>query len=131
MEITEQIEKFHEFFEVVYGEQLRAAVSKGEKFLIVNFSDLSRFNIELAEELLETPEDVLRACEIAIEQFDFPDVKNFKLRFKNLPKSQEIMIRDIRAVHLSKLIQISGILMSFSIFRRIGRMVLSHKKQGY
>ncbi|MGV8086644.1 MAG: minichromosome maintenance protein MCM [Candidatus Woesearchaeota archaeon] len=110
MEITEQIEKFHEFFEVVYGEQLHAAVSKGEKFLIVNFSDLSRFNIELAEELLETPEDVLRACEIAIEQFDFPDVKNFKLRFKNLPKSQEIMIRDIRAIHLSKLIQLSGII---------------------
>ncbi len=110
MEITEQIEKFHEFFEVVYGEQLRAAVSKGEKFLIINFSDLSRFNIELAEQLLETPEDVLRACEIAIEQFDFPDVKNFKLRFKNLPKSQEIMIRDIRAIHLSKLIQLSGII---------------------
>jgi replicative DNA helicase Mcm len=110
MEITEQIEKFHEFFEIVYGEQLRAAVSKGEKFLVVNFSDLSRFNIELAEQLLETPEDVLRACEIAIEQFDFPDVKNFKLRFKNLPKSQEIMIRDIRAVHLSKLIQLSGII---------------------
>ena len=110
MEITEQIEKFHEFFEVVYGEQLRAAVSKGERFLIINFSDLSRFNIELAEELLETPEDVLRACEIAIEQFDFPDIKNFKLRFKNLPKSQEIMIRDIRAIHLSKLIQISGII---------------------
>ena len=110
MEITEQIEKFHEFFEVVYGEQLHTAVAKGEKFLTVNFSDLSKYNLDLAQDLLENPEDVLRACEISIEQFDFPGVKEFKLRFRNLPKSQEVMIRDIRAVHLSKLIQITGII---------------------
>ncbi|MGV8141837.1 MAG: minichromosome maintenance protein MCM [Candidatus Woesearchaeota archaeon] len=109
MEITEQIEKFHEFFDVVYREQLHGNVSKGEKFVVVNFSDLSRFNLELAQELLENPEDVLRACEIAIEQFDFPNAKEFKIRFRNLPKSQEIMIRDIRSSHLTKFIQIVGI----------------------
>ena len=88
MEITEQIEKFHEFFEVVYGEQLHAAISKGEKALVVNFSDLSKFNLDLAQELIESPEDVLHACKISIEQFEFPGSKEFKVRFKNLPKSQ-------------------------------------------
>jgi replicative DNA helicase Mcm len=109
MEITEQIEKFHEFFDVVYREQLHSAISKGEKFLVVNFSDLSRYNLELAQELLENPEDVLRACEISVEQFDFPGAKEFRIRFRNLPKSQEIMIRDIRSTHLTKFIQIIGI----------------------
>ena len=109
MEITEQIEKFHEFFDVVYGEQLHAAISKGDKFLIVNFSELSKYNLELAQELIENPEDVLRACEIAIEQFDFPGNREFKIRFRNLPKSQEVMIRDIRSTHLAKFIQILGI----------------------
>jgi len=109
MEITEQIEKFHEFFEVVYSEPLHAAISKGEKFLVVNFSDLSKYNLELAQELIESPEDVLRACEISIEQFDFPNSKEFKIRFRNLPKSQEIMIRNIRSTHLGKFIQIVGI----------------------
>jgi replicative DNA helicase Mcm len=110
MEITEQIEKFHEFFEIVYSEQLHTAISKGEKQLVVNFSDLSKYNLELAQDVLENPEDVVRASEIAIEQFDFPGSKEFKIRFKNLPKTQEIMIRDIRAIHLSRLIQISGII---------------------
>lgn len=109
MEITEQIERFHEFFEVVYGEQLHAAISKGEKFLVINFSDLSKFNLDLAQELIEIPEDVLHACKIAIEQFDFPGSKEFRVRFRNLPKSQEVMIRDIRSTHLSKFIQILGI----------------------
>jgi replicative DNA helicase Mcm len=109
MEITEQIEKFHEFFEVVYGEQLRAAISKGIKSLVVSFSDLSKFNLELAQELIDNPEDVLRACEIAIEQFDFPGAKEFRIRFRGLPKSQEVLIRDIRSTHLSKFIQITGV----------------------
>jgi replicative DNA helicase Mcm len=109
MEITEQIEKFHEFFDIVYSEQLHGAVSRGEKFLVINFSDLSKFNLELAQDLLENPEDVLRACEISIEQFDFPNAKEFKVRFRNLPKSQEVLIRDIRSIHLSKLIQVMGI----------------------
>jgi len=110
MEITEQIEKFHEFFELVYSEPLHAAISKGEKFLTVNFSDLGKYNLELAQDILENPEDVLRACEIAIEQFDFPGCKEFRVRFKQLPKTQEIMIRDIRSAHLSKFIQLSGII---------------------
>ena len=110
MEITEQIEKFHEFFEVVYIEPLHAAISKGEKFLVVNFSDLSKYNLELAQELIENPEDVLRACEISIEQFDFPNSKEFRIRFRNLPKSQEIAIRNIRSTHLGKFIQIIGLI---------------------
>ncbi|MGV8171279.1 MAG: minichromosome maintenance protein MCM [Candidatus Woesearchaeota archaeon] len=109
MEITEQIEKFHEFFDVVYKEQLHTAISKGEKSITVNFSDLSKYNIELAQELIENPEDVLRACELAIEQFDFPNAKEFRARFRNLPKSQEVAIRDIRASHLTQFIQITGI----------------------
>jgi len=110
MEITEQIDKFHEFFDIVYSEQLHSAISKGEKFLTVNFSDLGKYNLELAQDILENPEDTLRACEIAIEQFDFPGSKEFRVRFKQLPKTQEIMIRNIRSAHLSKLIQISGII---------------------
>ena len=110
MDITEQIEKFHEFFNLVYHEQLHSAISKGEKSLSVNFSDLGMFNLELAQEVLENPEDSIRGCEIAIEQFDFPGAKEFKIRFRNLPKTQEVMIRDIRSTHLQKFIQISGII---------------------
>ncbi|HEY9703879.1 MAG TPA: minichromosome maintenance protein MCM, partial [Allocoleopsis sp.] len=83
--------------------------SKGEKSISINFSDLTRFNVELAQDLLENPEDSIRGCEIAIEQFDFPGAKEFKVRFRNLPKTQEVMIRDIRSTHLQKFIQVIGI----------------------
>ena len=110
MDISEQIEKFHEFFNLIYKKELHEAISKGEKFLIVNFSDLGKFNIDLAQEIIENPEDTVKAAEIAIEQFDFQNVKNFKLRFKNLPKTQQNKIRDIRSTHLRKFIQVSGII---------------------
>ncbi|MFA5796728.1 MAG: minichromosome maintenance protein MCM [Candidatus Woesearchaeota archaeon] len=110
MEITEQIEKFHEFFELSYKDALHEAISKGERHLAINFSDLARFNLELAQELLENPEDTLKAGEIAIEKFDFPDVKDFRLRFRNLPKTQQYAIRNIRSIHLNKCIQLMGII---------------------
>lgn len=109
MDITEQIDKFQEFFELIYNNQLHEAVSKGQRFLIINFSDLTRFNIELAQDIIENPEDSIRAGELAIERFDF-NVKDFKIRFKNLPKTQQVMVRDIRSTHLGRFIQIMGII---------------------
>ena len=109
MEITEQIEKFHEFFDLVYKEQLHQAISKKEKFLVIDFIELNKYNTYLSKELLENPKDILRISEIAIEQFDFPGCNEFRIRFKNLPKTQEILIRDIRSKHYNKFIQLVGI----------------------
>ena len=110
MEITEQIDKFHEFFDMIYRNQLHEAVSKGDKSLTINFSDLSKFSLDLAQEIIENPEDTVKAGEIAIEKFDFQNIKDFRLRIKNLPKTQQVMIRDIRSTHLSRMIQVSGII---------------------
>ncbi len=110
MEITEQIEKFHEFFDLMYRNQLHESIAKGNKFLVVNFADLSRFNLDLAQDILENPEDTIRAAEISLEKFDFQNIKEFRIRFRNLPKTQHVMIRDIRSTHLGKFIQIQGII---------------------
>ncbi len=110
MEITEQIEKFYEFFELSYKNPLHEAIAKGEKHLTVNFSDLGKFNLELAQELIENPEDTIKAGEIAIERFDFQNAKEFRLRFRNLPKTQQYAVRNIRSNHLNKFVQIMGII---------------------
>jgi len=109
MDVTEQIEKFHEFFDLIYKKQLHQAMSKGEKSISVNFSELSKFNLDLAQEIIENPEDTIRAAEISIEQFGF-DIKDFKVRIRNLPKTQQEMIRNIRSAHLNKFIQVTGII---------------------
>jgi len=110
MEITEQIDKFHEFFDLIYKNQLHEAISKGEKHLTVNFSDLSKFNLDLAQDIIDNPEDTIRAGEISLEKFDFQNSKDFRVRFRNLPKTQQSMVRDIRSVHLGKFIQVLGII---------------------
>ncbi|MBD3204574.1 AAA domain-containing protein [Candidatus Woesearchaeota archaeon] len=110
MDATTIIRKFHDFLDKHCYKDLAERVRQGKFFLIISFNDLSKFDPSLADELLENPEEVIRAGELAVEQFDFDkEIKNFKLRFSELPETQEIMIRNIRSIHLEKLICIKGI----------------------
>ena len=110
MNANEQIKKFHEFVEQHYYAPLLEAVRKGQTFLPVDFSDLMRFDSALAEELLEQPDEVLAAAELAVKEFDLPsEVKKFFFRFYNLPENQRIMIRDIRSKHLRKFLWTNGV----------------------
>ena len=109
MDALEQIRKFEDFLEKRYKKQLLKAVSKGERFLLVSFAKLSKFDPGLADELLERPEEVFKAAELALESFDLPDeFKKFRIRFNELPKSQHLMIRNIRSKDIGKFIHIEG-----------------------
>ena len=93
-----------------YYAELVEQARKVHKWLHIDFSALSRFDPDIADALLEMPEEVLKAAEMAIEQFDVPgDVKGFTVRFVNLPESSRIMIRNVRAVHLNKFLFLEGI----------------------
>jgi len=110
MEVTEQLKKFLEFFNSYYQADLLEKVRKGDKFLNVDFANLSIFDPELANLVLDNPEELIKAAEISIEQLELPgDVKGFKIRFENLPESQHMMIREIRSKHLGKFLWFDGI----------------------
>ena len=113
IDATELIQKLHDFFQQNYYAELVEQARKGNKWLITDFANLSKFDPDIADALLEMPEEVLKAAEIAIEQFDVPGgkdvVKNFTVRFINLPESSSIMIRNIRSVNLEKFLVIDGI----------------------
>jgi len=110
MNADEQIKKFGEFLEKNYYDLLVNNIRKGNKFLVVNFAELSKFDPSLAELLLEQPEEAIKAAELSIEGFDIEgDLKNVKIRFSNLPESQDIDIRNIRSSHITKLIITEGI----------------------
>ncbi|MBR9700001.1 minichromosome maintenance protein MCM [Candidatus Woesearchaeota archaeon] len=109
MEVQDQIQKFSEFIDGSCKEQLIERIKKDEKFLLIDFSELIKFEPDLAEEILEQPEETIKAAEIAIEQFDtLGEVRGFKARFFNLPEGHKIMIRNIRARHLNKILFIEG-----------------------
>ncbi|MBU1973892.1 MAG: ATP-binding protein [Nanoarchaeota archaeon] len=110
MDVDEQIKIFRDFIEQNYYPQLLETVRKGHSFIVLDFSELIKFNSEISEELLENPEELLKAAELAIKEFDLPKkLTKFTVRLKNLPESQTIMISEIRSKNLTKLITVEGI----------------------
>ncbi|MEK6916307.1 MAG: AAA family ATPase, partial [Nanoarchaeota archaeon] len=110
MEPTAIIKRFQKFLEKNHLPELAEKVRKGERFLVVDFNILSMHDPELSEELLEDAEEVLKAGELAFEQFELEgDIKNFKIRIKNLPKGAYTMIKDVRSIHINKFISTKGL----------------------
>jgi len=110
MDSMDQIKKFEELIDLNYKAELFDNIRKGKQTLVIDFSDISKFDPELAEEILEMPDDSIKSAEIAITHFDLPkDVKVIHIRIKNLPESQVLKISEIRAEHINKLMMLDGI----------------------
>ena len=73
MEASEQIERFKDFIESEYSIELNETVRTGKGSLLLSFKRLSQFDVELAESLLQEPEETIRAAELSLEHFDLPE----------------------------------------------------------
>ncbi len=110
LNVIEQIKRFQDFIDSNYYNSLLENARKGNRFLLIDFAELSKYDPDLATELLDAPEETIKAIEKAIEQFDVEGLANFRIRFNNLPQSQHVMIRDIRSKHINKLLFVNGII---------------------
>ena len=117
MEREELIEKFAEFFRDYYYKELVSSATEGRKAIYVDFSVLERFDPELADYLLDYPEETLKAAEESITQIDLPGSPKFKVRITNPPESRQIRIRNIRSEHIGKMIAVDGIVKRASEIR--------------
>ncbi|HLD87662.1 MAG TPA: minichromosome maintenance protein MCM, partial [Candidatus Nanoarchaeia archaeon] len=111
---VEHIRKLKELIESSFYAELLKNVRKGHRFLLIPFPELSKFDPDLANDLLDNPEEVIKAAELAVQQFDLGNQESsepavIRVRFSELPASQGIMIRNIRSTHINKLIMIEGI----------------------
>ncbi|MBS1267077.1 MAG: Minichromosome maintenance protein MCM [Candidatus Woesearchaeota archaeon] len=109
MDASEQIKRFEEFLDINYKSEILQNVQSDKSFLIIDFNELLKFDPNLAEELLEQPEEIIKAAELAVENFDLQDIDRFKVRFNNIPNSQKVRIRDIRAKHLGIFVSLEGL----------------------
>lgn len=110
MNIEEQVKRLQDFLESTYKAEIAEHIRKGINFLTVDFSLISKHDPEIADYILEEPEDSIKAIELAVQQFDFGDkAKTFKIRLSNLPDSQKMMIGEIRSKHLNKIFSMDGI----------------------
>ncbi len=116
LDTVDQIDRFRDFFETHHLEDIHKLVGTGKRALIVDFSALAQFDPDLAEQLLNEPEDTLKSAELSIDQFDIGTLK-IHVRVRNLPLSEKIFIKNLRSEHLSKFIMLEGIIRQASDVR--------------
>ncbi len=106
-----EAKNFFDSYKKEFGESIR----KGNNIIYLDFMKLTEFSNILSDGILSNPEEVLRLIEVAIEESGL--INNLRVRLINLPKSQEIRIRNIRSKHLNEVIVIEGIIRQASDVR--------------
>ncbi|MEM4703436.1 MAG: minichromosome maintenance protein MCM [Candidatus Pacearchaeota archaeon] len=103
-----------EFFEY-YKQEVGKYAKKGQKAVQVSFQDIISFSHDLAEYILNKPEEAIALLELALEELGL--IISPRVRFIDLPDSQSVKIRDIRAKHINQLIVLDGIVRQASEVR--------------
>ncbi len=98
-----------------YKKEIVETAREGEKVVRIKFPDLSRFSPELADVLIDDPEETFELLETALEESEL--VKNPRIRILDPPQSIHIKIRNIRAKNLDQLICVEGIVKQTSDVR--------------
>jgi len=113
-ETEERIAEAKRFFDT-YRKEIGQSIREDKNVIIVDFQDLATFSHELAEELLNMPEEILQILETALDELGL--IKKARVRFINIPETQHSKIGHIRARHLNKFISIEGIVRQASDVR--------------
>src|SRR3989344_3142582 len=98
-----------------YKKEIGQSVKSGKKIIPIDFNNLSSFSHVLSELLFDHPEEIFQVLEVALEESGL--VKNPRTRLLSLPENYSEKIRNLRAKHLNRLIQIEGIVRQASEVR--------------
>jgi replicative DNA helicase Mcm len=113
-ETEERIAEAKGFFDT-YKREIGQSIREDKRVIQVDFNDLAAFSHKLAEEVISSPEEILQLLETALD--DLGLIKSARVRFLNIPETQQSKIGHIRAKHLNKLIAIEGIVRQASDVR--------------
>lgn len=114
-EFLEDAKGFFEVNKRKIGKQLR----KGEgKTVNVDFHELAAYSPDIADNLIERPEETIQLLEIAAEETEWIP-NDIRVRFTSLTSSQDINIRNLRSKHLGKMMSVEGIIRQASEVRPI------------
>lgn len=81
-----------------------------ERSLYVDYSDIERFDTDLAIHLLRHPQNAIYAAEQAVGRFVPPtEEAHIHFRVQGIPRDIRVEIRDLRAKHLGTLVSVEGL----------------------
>ena len=110
----EFIAEAKKFFDT-YRKEIGQSIREDKKVIIIDFNDLASFSHKLAEELINSPEEIIQILETALDELGL--IKGARVRFIELPDTQKTKIGHIRAKHLNKFICVEGIVRQASDVR--------------
>ena len=104
------LSKFEEFFSTVYKDDVFEILEKypDERSLTVDYNELEKFDPDLADLLIDKPDEVISASQKAIKNID-PLMKDAELniRFENL--DHNIPLSDLLSAYIGKFVCSDGI----------------------
>jgi replicative DNA helicase Mcm len=105
------VAKFEDFFSTEYKDAIFKALEKypDERSVVVDYLQLEMFDPDLADLLIEKPEEVIKAAGKAIKNIDTTRKNaDLNVRFQNL--SNIIPLRDLRSKYIGKFVAVDGII---------------------
>jgi len=111
------IKKFDEFFDSKYKKEIEKLVANypARKSLEVDYGELEKYDVELADELMDKPDEVIEAAEKALRSMPLPKMrmpgKEFEphVRFFGLAERGQL-IENLGALHINKLMAFDGLI---------------------
>ena len=104
------LDKFEEFFSTTYKDDVFEVLEKypDEKSLVIDYNNLEMFDPDLADLLIDKPEEVITASQKAVKNID-PLMKDavLNIRFKNL--TNVIPLSDLLSKYIGKFVAADGI----------------------
>ncbi len=104
---------WEDFFKRYYDDDIKelAGGFPEKRSLYIQFPDIDNYNSDLADELIEHPDSVLKHANEALAASSLPvdvDLTDTHVRIIKLPK--RIQIRELRSADINKLIAVSGLI---------------------
>ncbi|MFP8957784.1 LAGLIDADG family homing endonuclease [Natrialbaceae archaeon A-CW3] len=112
---SELVDAFEQFFRNYYDNEIKQLAQRypnEQRSLYIDWQDLYRFDPNLADDFINQPGQLQRYAEEALRLYDLPiDVSlgQAHVRIRALPDTESPEIREIRARHMNKLVQVRGI----------------------
>ncbi len=93
------------------GEEIKKVLSTNKGAIVIDFNDIDSYSPEIGDYILREPEEALADIKFFVGEATSP-YKQFdiEVRIKNLPKTAQLLIREIRSKHISKIVQITGLI---------------------
>ncbi len=102
--------KWKEFLTRYYKNQIgQLAVSETKnKALVIEFPQVNKFDVRLAEELIANPDVVLAHAEEALSMVDLPVKKEISARIRVAKMPKKTQVRDLRSIDVNRFLSIEG-----------------------